>query len=209
MVYSSNFDFTIHDAPTATKLFKLHGTIDKDTSDGDVSRIILTDADYDQTTDYREALFDRLKSDLAGARLIIIGHSLSDPDIKEIINRAARINVTSQTAGQIALLLYSHDEDRAVLFEARGIKVCFGGIDDFFAELARRPMQGTLALAGGSPLDEVPELRPITIDVAHEAIPERAQETAMFNGWPATYADIVAGSTFERSIAAEIAKGTH
>jgi len=204
IVYSSNFDFTTHDAATATKLFKLHGTIDKDISDGHISRIILTDLDYDQTNEYRDALFDRLKSDLAGARLIIVGHSLSDPDVREIINRAARINVTSQTAGQIAVLLYSRDEDRAVLFEARGIKVCFGGIDDFFAALALLPIQGTPALTGGSPLDEAPELRPITVDVAHEAIPERAHAAAMFNGWPATYADIVAGSTFERSVAANI-----
>ena len=71
-VYSSNFDFTTHDNPLATKLFKLHGTIDKDISDGNVSRLIITDADNDATTDYREGIYDRLRGDLVGGHLIII-----------------------------------------------------------------------------------------------------------------------------------------
>jgi hypothetical protein len=75
-VYSSNFDFTVHGKQNATKLFKLHGTYEKDISDGHQTRLILTESDYDQTSTYRESLYDRLKSDLAGGHLIIIGHSL-------------------------------------------------------------------------------------------------------------------------------------
>ncbi|MEN1641615.1 SIR2 family protein, partial [Pseudomonas aeruginosa] len=33
-VISSNFDFTVQKIPEATKLYKLHGTIDKDEVDG-------------------------------------------------------------------------------------------------------------------------------------------------------------------------------
>jgi len=40
--YSSNFDFTMMDEPAAVKLFKIHGTIEKDEIDGHRSRIILS-----------------------------------------------------------------------------------------------------------------------------------------------------------------------
>jgi hypothetical protein len=73
-VYSSDFDFRGHENPLSQKIFKLHGTIDKDVVDGDRSRLILTDGDYDLTSAYREQLYARLKTDLAGAILIIIGH---------------------------------------------------------------------------------------------------------------------------------------
>lgn len=134
-VYTSNFDFTINDIPGATKFFKIHGTIEKELCDGIQSRIIITEADYDQTEEYREHIYDRLKSDLAGGQLVIIGHSLADPDVREVVNRAVAINARAENAGQITLLLYSQDHDRASLFERRGINVCFGGIDEFFRGL--------------------------------------------------------------------------
>jgi hypothetical protein len=91
-VYSSNFDFTVQSVPEATKLYKLHGTINKDIADGHNSRIIITESDYDNTIDYREALFDAFKNELSGSNLIIIGYSLSDPYIKDIVNRSIDIN---------------------------------------------------------------------------------------------------------------------
>lgn len=62
-VYSSNFDFTITEEEYDVDLFKIHGTIEKDISDGNVSRIILTEADYEQAEPYREYIYDRLKGD--------------------------------------------------------------------------------------------------------------------------------------------------
>jgi hypothetical protein len=203
-VYSSNFDFTIHDNPTAAKLFKLHGTIEKDVVDGGNSRIIISESDYDQTSEYREQLYDRLGGDLAGGQLIIIGHSLADPDIREIVNRAAAINVKASEGGQIVLFLFSKDEDRASLYEKRGLTVCFGGIDEFFAEMTHRQFGPTTAKPAGDLLDYRPALRPFTLDVEHESNALRADVSSMFNGWPATHADILAGLTFDRSVALSI-----
>ncbi|MGO9770360.1 MAG: SIR2 family NAD-dependent protein deacylase [Roseiarcus sp.] len=203
--FSSNFDFTLHDNPTAVKLFKLHGTIEKDVSDGHVSRIIITDTDYDQTEDYRQNLFDRLKSDLAGAHLVIIGHSLADPDIKEVVARAASINSQTMGSGRISLLLYEKDDDRALLYENRGIDVCFSGIDEFFAEFSRRwPPSAPKDLETDDPLSRFPPLSPVTVDVKYEFECGHSDVSAMFNGWPATYGDVAAGLTFQRSIAPEI-----
>ncbi|MGV2976483.1 SIR2 family protein [Roseibium alexandrii] len=203
-VYSSDFDFGLTEKPRATKLFKLHGTIEKDVSDGVNSRIILTEADYDLTEEYRKALYDQLRASLAGSHLIIIGHSLADPHIKEVVSRAARINSETMGTGRITLLLYSHDPDRALLFEARGIEVCFGGIDEFFAELARKNSNEPVPAVTDRILDNHPELNAITVDVDQAADPRGADVSAMFNGRPASYADIASGLTFQRSKTATI-----
>jgi hypothetical protein len=203
-VYSSDFDFGAQHNPLAPKLFKLHGTIDKDAVDGQRSRIILTDHDYDLTSMYREQLYNRLKSDLAGAMLIIVGHSLADPDIREIANKTASLNAQIENGGQIILLLYTRDEDRAALFESRGLTVCFGGIDEFFAGLLAKEFGSVATTVPDDPLDRHPALRPVTIDVAHASDPGRCDVRSMFNGRPATHADILAGLTFDRSVGADI-----
>lgn len=201
--YSSDFDFTNHASATATKLFKLHGTIEKDICDGYQGRLILTDTDYDHTESFRNALYDRLKGDIAGNHLVIIGQSLADQHIKDIATRAASISANALGPARVSLLMYTNDPDRAGLFESRGFTVCFGGIDEFFAEMARLLPTASPALATDDPLDAVPSLRPITIDVAHESA-KPANVSSMFNGWPATHADVIAGLTFERTVSEDI-----
>ncbi|ULA61509.1 MAG: SIR22 domain-containing protein [Nitrospira sp.] len=203
IVYSSDFDFTVHDNSQATKLFKLHGTIEKDIADGNSSRLILTETDYDQSGNYRNSLFDRLKGDMIGGHLVIIGQSLQDRDIRDLVNRAADLGSKAPGAWKLSLFLYIRDENRAQLFEKRGFTVCFGGIDDFFAELSRKLPTASNNNSSEDPLDLVPALRPVTVDVNH-ASTATANFEAMFNGWPATHSDILANLTFERTAAEEI-----
>jgi len=137
-------------------------------------QILLTEADYDQTIDYREHLYDRLKGDLGGARLVIIGHSLADPDVRDVVNRAAAINAKAENGGQINLLLYSEDADRASLFEKRGIAVCFGGLDEFFAALTQRHFGEAVLRDASDPLHAHPALQPVTLEVEHASDTKRA-----------------------------------
>ncbi|MEY9234084.1 hypothetical protein ABIF68_002531 [Bradyrhizobium japonicum] len=205
-MYSSNFDFGPKNDPDAVQIFKLHGTIDKDVSDGDHSRIILTENDYDLTSEFRDQLFDRLKADIAGCHLIILGHSLADPDIKSIVDRAVLLNSKSGGGGQITLFSYTRDEGRAALFESRGLTVCFGGLDNFFAELTTRLVHiPASAPSSGDPLDLHPGLRPMTTDAAHQLETGGANVSAMFNGWPASFSDIAAGLTFARRVSEQVA----
>lgn len=199
-VTSSNFDFTVQKIPEATKLFKLHGTIEKDEIDGIHSRIIISENDYDLTSEYREHLYESLKHDLAGSDLVIIGYSLADPHIKDLITKTLDINSKSHSPATIYLLLYTQDEDRAILHERRGIKVAFGGLDDFFIELMKNTEVSTSYAATGDPLDYSHILRPITKDVSHEIKSSTKDASSMFNGWPASYADIIANLTFRRSL---------
>jgi len=199
-VVTSNFDFSGSTTNYDTiKLFKVHGTIEKDICDGDTSRIIISDQDYDSTDDYRQQLWRRLEADIGESHLIIIGYSLSDPHIKNIIDRAISSNVG---ATKISLVLYSHDENRAKLYERRGIKVYFGGIDEFFFSLARQ-CEPVSCEKNHDYLASTPELRPITLNISH-AIERESNFSAMFNGWPASYSDISNGFTFDRSIADDI-----
>lgn len=203
-IYSSNFDFSQVELPGAQKLFKLHGTIEKDVVDGSQSRIIITDDDYDLTFQYREALFGRLQNDLVGSQLVIIGHSLADAHIKEIVEKAVKINADNHNQRQITLLVYTKDERRATLMEARGLQVVFAGVDEFFAEVMK---QSPSSLPGrsytGDPLDAAPLLHGMVRNIAHASARD-TNVSAMFNGWPASYADIGAGLTFERTVARQI-----
>lgn len=207
-VFSSNFDFTVQTDPTAAKLFKIHGTINNDLVDGHVSRIILTDLDYDATQDYSEALYERLKSDICpGTQVLIIGQSLADQDLRDVIKSAISINQKTMQGGRITLLLYERDDNRAQLFESRGLRVAFGGLDDFVNALAKKiPDHIAVRKDTDNPLDIVTSLRPVTLDVNEEVDPNRANSSAIFNGWPANYADVVRGFTFDRTVAGDISK---
>lgn len=203
-VYTTNFDFGLREDPDSVQLFKLHGTLKRDEAFGDRSRMILTQGDYDLTEQYREQLYDRLKADLAGAHLIIIGHSLADQDIRAIVDRTVRLRISSGVQTRITLFMYTHDEGRASLYESRGLDVCFGGLDDFFGGIVQHIVAAP-ALATGipDPLDAVPVLRTSTVDVSH-SLTLSPDPKAMYNGWPVSYADIRAGLTFQRDIAREI-----
>lgn len=199
--YSSNFDFGNRPSPDAIEIYKLHGTLQKDLSDGDHSRLILTTEDNDAVEDYREQLFDKLKSDLAFNDLVIIGHSLSDPDLTEIVKRAVRLRNKSGGNANIFLLMYNEDENRASLHEARGIKVAFGGIDDFVAELTKAGPEQSQVYSHDPNIEVLSAvLVPITEDVAHTLESEGSNISAMYNGSPAKFADIKAGFTFNRSL---------
>jgi hypothetical protein len=182
------------------QLFKLHGALQKDEAFGDKSRIMLTQSDYDIIGNYREDLYTRLKDDLVGSHLIIIGQSLADPDIRSVVDRALRLRANSGSATRVTLFLYTRDMGRAELFEARGLDVCFGGLEDFFAGMVQHVVSPIASQPTGDPLDVVHALRTSTIDVAH-ALGLTSDVSSMYNGWPVSYADIRAGQTFQRNIA--------
>ncbi|POQ03658.1 SIR2 family NAD-dependent protein deacylase [Pseudomonas syringae] len=206
-VYSSNFDFSTQRVPESTKLFKLHGTIEKDEADGVHSRIIISENDYDLTMEYREYLYDSLKMDVSGADLVIIGYSLADAHIKEMISKALDINAKSHNPATVNLVLFTEDENRAVLHERRGVKVSFGSLDDFFIEVQKNAVaEPATDWVSNDPIDSFPVLRPVTKDVAHEIRSTSKDASAMFNGWPASYADIAANLTFRRSLSSSVSK---
>lgn len=204
-VITSNYDFKEQKYPEATKLYKLHGCIEKDVSDGSQSRIIISESDYDNTSEYREYLWDAFKHDLNGGSVVIIGYSLADEHIKDLVSRAISINNKSYSPSSINLVLYTKDEKRAAIFERRGLKVSFGSVDDFFVELQKRNTPSSLVYKStGDPLDNQNMLQPVTLKIDDELRNIDKNVSAMFQGWPATYSDIQANLTFDRSIVKEL-----
>lgn len=201
-VFTSNFDFGNTNRNAETRLYKIHGTLDKDVAFGDQSRMILSESDYNLAQDYREHMFTALQMDMAESHLVIIGSSLSDNDIKPLIARALQLNAKAMAGGRISLLMYQRDEARADLYRGQGINVVFGGIDDFFVQMAKKSPGPLFDYhPSDSIIENYPKLVPTVADVTHQmetAIPDVSR---MFAGWPATYADIKNGLTFERSVA--------
>lgn len=204
-LFTSNFDFGNTNRNAETRLYKIHGTLDKDVAFGDQSRMILTESDYNLAQDYREHMFTALQMDMAESDLVIIGSSLSDDDIKPLITRALQLNTKAMVGGRISLLMYQRDEARADLYRGQGINVVFGGIDDFFVQMAKKS-PGPLFdyQPSDSIIENYPKLVPTVTDVKHQMETAVPDVSRMFAGWPANYADIDKGMTFERSVAASM-----
>lgn len=207
-VFASDFDFKVQPDPTATKYFKIHGTISKDTVDGSVFNLIMTQMDYDSTADYREALYARLRSDMnPGSQVVVLGQSLNDAHLRDLVETVIATNQKVGAGGKIFILLYEKNENRALLYEQRGLRVAFGSLDTFMAAMDAKMPATTLAYRDtGSPLDSFQSLRPFTIDVGDEVDTGRPNASGIFNGWPARYPDITAGLTFDRSCVSDVVK---
>jgi len=105
------------------------------------------------------------------------------------------------------LVLFEQKENRAKTYELRGLKVAFGSIDSFIAGMdANAPSTASVYGDTGNLLDAFNALRPFTVDIKGELAPELAHASSIFNGWPARYADIAVGLTFERTCVSEIVR---
>lgn len=199
-VFRSNFDFSDDLDNQAQRILKIHGCIEQDKALGHSGSIVITENDYEETEEYRQLLYDSLKIELGTSNCIIIGYSLADEDLKNIVNSAIKLKRNSGAPGKITLLLNERNDDRAMLLENKGIEVCFGNIDDFFANLSNKIPENENEKSLKDILQGAPSLRPITIDVAFEASEKQANAIKMFHGRTASYADITKGLTFERDI---------
>lgn len=164
--------------------------------------MILTSSDYNVAHEYREHMFGALQMDMAESDLVIIGSSLSDDDIKPLISRTVQLNTKAMVGGRITLLMYQRDEARADLYRGQGINVVFGGIDDFFIEMAKKS-PGPLFdyTPSDAVLENHPKLVPTVTDVKHQMETAVPDVSRMFAGWPANFADVNRSLTFERSVA--------
>lgn len=201
-VIASNFDFGSRMNTLAQKLYKLHGTIECDVSLGHQHRLIISASDYDITNDFRECLYTKFAEQIHANSAIIIGSSLSDPDLRETVEHAVRAKRQRGAPGKITLLVFEADENQALIYETRGLDVCIGGIDDFFAEMVKKVAPAPLIYGLiTEPLDRSPDVHPSTIPVASARANETGNLARMFNGSAANYADIMRGWTFERDFA--------
>ena len=118
-----------------------------------------------------------------------------------MIDRSINLRRRSNSGGDIFLLLFNLDRDRAFLYKNKGIKVAIGGVDDFFFELPKAIPETKLVFGTDDKfLGRHPSLAPTTIDIEHQLNSAARNVSAMFSGSPSSYADITAGYTFDRSV---------
>lgn len=200
-VIRSNFDYAKIETAGSLPLFKIHGCVSQDCCDGHRSRMILTERDYDEHSDFKEVLFKRLSLDLSTKDILIVGHSLSDRHIREEIKQAAALQQTSGAGGHIYVLLHEIDDHRAQLLEHRGVTVCFGAFEALLHALTQETEPDDESSAAHLQQDDFLETRQIlsSVTVGHAAALQPDAD-ALFHGRPATYADIASDLTFPRDM---------
>jgi hypothetical protein len=196
----SNYEYERPEVEEGTALYKIHGCVTKDVSDGQRSGMVLTERDYDHYAAYRETLFKRLELALLTKSVLIVGQSLRDPHLRRTTREAAAIQREAGGTGRTYLLLFERDEDRAALVETAGLTVTFGDIDGLVFHLAQKTHDESKADEGPAAVSLLPiRLLSSTIDVSH-ARALAPNPVRLFHGAPATYADIANGLTFTRDI---------
>ena len=198
----SNFDFTSKEAQQGTRIFKIHGCISQDKALGDRASMILTEADYENHTMYRQVLFSNLAASLYDGDVLVLGQSLRDRHLIDLVKDVLRAKQDEGAPGQVYSLVYSVDDLRAPLLEDRGARVVFGGIDEFVHAMANTggiiDDEASYDAEGVLPVSIVS-----TVLSANQEIAAAPNVLRMFNGGAATYADIKAGVSFERLLQAE------
>lgn len=198
---SSDFDFSDDIDDNTLKLFKIHGTIFKDTCYGNMAPMIITSHDYSAYDEWREKIYAHLFPTMISSSVIIIGHSLSDPHLNEIIDRCILIKNKYASSAKIYCLVFQADETKALLLERRGISVCFGHIDSFAAEMMKSSSEiGENIEATGNPLDVSPSLHSTVIEVSAAIDLPSSSIRRMFEGSPVAYEDALGVHVFEREI---------
>lgn len=196
-VYRSNFDVA-HPRDGRTPLYKIHGCVTQDAADGHKSRMLITESDYDDLEKYRQVIFNSLTQDMFTSDTVIIGQSLNDRHLKDLAKRV--VSLRSQgVSTRVFLLVHEYSDDRAELYTRLGIEVIHAGLDDFLRALLQSGK--TAASAAYSTSTDAglltSELVLATIDV-HHASSLKPNVTRLFNGAPATYADVRNGFTISR-----------
>ena len=198
-VVRSNFDFSATTGTTSKSvLYKIHGCTSQDIGLGHRARMVLTELDYDEVKQYRQSLFISLQHSMITGNTLIVGQSLRDTHLRDLAKEVGALR-TRGVSGRVFLLVYEYDDDRARLLEQRGIEVVAGTLDNLLYQMqSAQPPAATLAAAEQSATALPPQLATTTVSVAH-AITLAPDALRLYNGSPATYADIHNGLTIPRS----------
>jgi energy-coupling factor transporter ATP-binding protein EcfA2 len=189
-----------HDFPGLDKgkreIIKIHGCVTRDRSLGHNVSMLLTEDDYAEFADYREALFSKLRFDIQTKDLLIIGHSMSDHHLKDLVNSVSKRAKLQSTANRSYMLLYATDPVRIGVLAERNIRAAEGTLSQLLESVSAREAS-TRSIPTNAILTQPLLHRTIECDAAR-AQPGNAPR--LFDGGSATHGDVAAGFTFERSI---------
>lgn len=202
----SRFDLPELEHRASLPIFKIHGCISQDRVFGNPSSMIITRGDYRKVRSWKSDLLRRMQTDMESGRVLIMGQSLTDPHLDELIEDVLALQEEIGRRDRAAVLLHNAPKEVVDMFESRGLSVTEGDIDWFISELTKVDRS-----PGGKPaaLIEIDEplltdtLSAITIDISH-AVRIETPARKMFSGAPASYYDITHERTFLRDAVSEI-----
>lgn len=201
-VIRTNADFSRLDSGEF-ELLKIHGCVTRDRALGNTDSMLLSEQDYDDYSNYREALFAKLQFDMHTKDVLIVGHSLKDRHLRELVDRIAAMAKRQGTANRIRVLVYATDPARIRLLQERNLRAASGSLAELTEALQSRDAvtaprdtkaQSKLAL----PREILHRTVEVSASLAHS--PNAAR---MFSGGSASYSDIAAGLTFDRVLESE------
>lgn len=183
-------------------LFKIHGCLTQDRVFGDPSSLILTKEDYRRVRNWKQSLLRRMETELESAKVLIVGQSLSDLHLDELIDDVLALQDDLGLVDRVSLLLYSGDPELHLLYESRNISVTSGDIDWFASALAAVAAGASEDRSTIAPIPSVgdslpPTLQPVTQEVSL-TVRRETKARKMYAGAPASYFDIANGRTFQR-----------
>jgi len=202
-VVRTNLDFRKLDA-SSFELIKLHGCISRDRAYGHADSMLLTEHDYTEFSRYREALFAKLIFDLHTKDVLVLGHSLRDRHLRDLIDEVSARARVQGTSNRVKVLAYTEDPARIRLLEERGLAAASGTLADLTDRLRNRDVVAEVSqtVVGGPGLRLPGILLSRCISVAAAQL-KQPSASRMFNGSSASYADIAAGLTFARLLEPE------
>lgn len=202
-VVRSNFDLSRDRMDGSAELFKIHGCMTEDEGFGNKSRMLLTEADYEEPDNFRQIAFRALSGDMLTKDVLVVGQSLADEHLRDLVREALKLHNTAGTPGRVFVLSFEPNETRASLLRDRGAQVYFGDLDHFLdtllRELPSEEVRSEERTSGFDPSALPSELLGATTSVGH-SLQLASNVRKLFNGSAATYADISSRFTFARSI---------
>lgn len=197
-VFRSNFDVT-QARDNRTPLWKIHGCVSQDAADGQKSRMIITESDYDDYATYRQTAFNSLSMDMFTSDTVIIGQSLTDQHLKKQVKDTIALKAQGYSQ-RIFLLVHEWRPDRVELYSRLGIEVVHASLDNFLLNLIEAgKTTESPAYSTSSDLSFLSQQLVLTTTDVEHAAALAPNATRLFNGSPANYADVRQGLTISRT----------
>ena len=142
--------------------------------------------------------------DLHTKNALIIGQSLKDRHLRDLVDRVATLAKKQGTSNKVHILIYSEDTGRMRLLQERNLRVASGSMSQLTEALQEREARTVGRSAPAVARASLPRaLLNRTVDI-EAALAGQISVQRMFGGGSATYADIDGGLTFERTIELDV-----
>ena len=130
---SNRIDVLVKDPQQQLAYTKLHGCINK--IDEHDLPLIFTPDQYVSHKNGRESLFNRIVDQAISKPILFVGHSLSDLDIREVLQK---VSSSTESRPRCWALMYDFTEQHSSLWESKRITLIKGSFEEFMHSLDKQ-----------------------------------------------------------------------